>query len=51
MKISEKQLLKLITIAINYGSSYATIDEAKKEVSNLIFEINSQQSEELKEVE
>ncbi len=53
MKISEKQILRLITVANHF--LYHCIECEKKEsitvVAKLIDEINHQQSEEIKEIE
>ncbi len=56
MKISEKQILKLISIVENYGSNLSQSESMADRILStniglLIGEINNQQSDELKDIE
>lgn len=54
MIISEKQIMLLITIAIEYAAFLALIDGRQRrqaDILDFIFEIQNQQSQELKVIE
>ncbi len=52
MIISEKQIMKLITIANTHAANLHIIHELKacEDIQNLLKEINDQQCDELKEI-